>query len=41
MVEDGVALFVVVAVGTAAMTLLGGAVAAFISNTCTAIGIVC
>ncbi|MGR3342114.1 MAG: Flp family type IVb pilin [Paracoccaceae bacterium] len=41
MVEYGLALLVVIAVGTAAMTLLGGAVVTQISNTCTVFGISC
>jgi Flp pilus assembly pilin Flp len=41
MVEYGIALFVVIAVGTAALTLLGGGVAGQISITCAALGLVC
>ncbi len=41
MVEYGVALFVVIAVGPAAMTLLGGGVASHVSDACAAIGIAC
>ena len=41
MVEYGIALLVVTVVGTTAMTLLGGSVSAYLTNTCAAVGIVC
>ena len=41
MVEYGIALFVIIAIGAAVMTLLGGAVASQISNTCTVLGFFC
>ncbi len=40
MVEYGMALFVVIVVGTSAMTLLGGSVASQISSTCKVLGLV-
>ena len=40
MVEYGMALIVVIAVGTSSMTLLGGGVASQISNTCKVLGLV-
>jgi Flp pilus assembly pilin Flp len=41
MVEYGVALLVVAAIGVTAMTLLGGAVLANVQTACAAFGIVC
>jgi pilus assembly protein Flp/PilA len=41
MVEYGVALLVVVAIGVGAMTTLGGGVATNVSTACTAIGVTC
>ena len=41
MVEYGVALLVVTAIGVTAMTLLGGGVAANVTDACLAFGIVC
>lgn len=41
MVEYGVALLVIAAIGVGAMTTLGGAVSANVTSACTALGVVC
>ncbi len=41
MVEYGVALLVVAAIGVTAMSLLGGAVLLNVQSACTALGITC
>ncbi|MCK0104209.1 Flp family type IVb pilin [Pseudohalocynthiibacter sp. F2068] len=41
MVEYGVALLVVSAIGVTAMTTLGGGVSANVTTACTAIGVTC
>ena len=41
MVEYGVALMVVAAIGATAMSTLGGGVSANVTSACSAIGVVC